>query len=141
MVCFCRVLDLVVPVFALFSPFFSVMFYNGRFPQSLCSHSHSSFSTRQAKQEFQYRMSQKSNADIWVIINFYIATFIHYFSHILRNSNVFTHLVKMCFIYFSSYEEISYHNTALKGSMTHLQALQISMKFLLQVASDIRRIL
>ena len=29
----------------------------------------------------------------------------------------------------------------LKGSMTHLQALQISMKFLLQVTSDIRRIL
>ena len=30
---------------------------------------------------------------------------------------------------------------SIKGSMTHLQALQISMKFLLQVASDIRRIL
>ena len=31
--------------------------------------------------------------------------------------------------------------SAFKGSMTHLQVLQISMKFLLPIASDIRRIL
>ena len=34
------------------------------------------------------------------------------------------------------YSELLY---CIKGSMTHLEAFQISMKFLLQVASDIRR--
>ena len=33
------------------------------------------------------------------------------------------------------------YNMHLKGSMTHLKALPIYMKFLLQVAPDIRRIL
>ena len=34
-----------------------------------------------------------------------------------------------------------YFRIYIKGSMTHLQALHISLKFLLQVASEIRRIL